>query len=98
MIVVSRWTSTASIFRRHGANGNFAAAARERGLEPRPCRARCGARASPGLPAPPALDPARRAERAGALYLARIQTALDDLETGAEEARALSVGPTGFFA
>ena len=32
---------------------------------------------------------------AGALYLARVQTALDDLETGAEEARALSVGPTG---
>ena len=76
--------------------GSFAAAARERGLEPSSLsRAIAGLERSLGFRLLQRSTRRVALSEAGALYLARVQTALDDLETGAEEARALSVGPTG---
>src|SRR5271165_6222916 len=76
--------------------GSFAAAARERGLEPSSL-----SRAITGLERSLGFRLLQRSTRqvslseAGELYLARVRTALDDLEAAEEEARALSVGPTG---
>jgi DNA-binding transcriptional LysR family regulator len=76
--------------------GSFAAAARERGLEPSSLsRAIAGLERSLGFRLLQRSTRQVSLSEAGALYLARVRTALDDLEAAEEEARALSAGPTG---
>lgn len=76
--------------------GNFAAAARERGVEPSSI-----SRAISALERRLGFRLFQRSTRqvalseAGALYLERVRAALDDLDAAQEEARALSAGPTG---
>jgi DNA-binding transcriptional LysR family regulator len=76
--------------------GNFAAVARERGVEPSSI-----SRAISALEASLGFRLFQRSTRkvalseAGSLYLSRIEAALSDLDAAREEARALSEGPTG---
>ncbi|HKN29160.1 MAG TPA: LysR family transcriptional regulator [Roseiarcus sp.] len=76
--------------------GNFAAVARERGVEPSSI-----SRAISALEASLGFRLFQRSTRkvalseAGALYLSRIESALSGLDAAREEARALSEGPTG---
>ena len=76
--------------------GNFAAVARERGVEPSSI-----SRAISALERSLGFRLFQRSTRkvalseAGALYLSRIESALSDLDGAREEARALSEGPTG---
>jgi DNA-binding transcriptional LysR family regulator len=76
--------------------GNFAAVARERGVEPSSI-----SRAISALERSLGFRLFQRSTRkvalseAGALYLSRIESVLSDLDAAREEARALSEGPTG---
>lgn len=76
--------------------GSFTAAARERNLEPSSVsRAIAGLERSLGFRLFQRSTRQVALSEAGALYLARVRTVLDDLDTAEEEARALSRGPTG---
>ncbi len=76
--------------------GSFAAAARERNLEPSSIsRAIAGLERSLGFRLFQRSTRRVALSEAGALYLAHVRTALDELEAAEEAARALSAGPTG---